>query len=455
MHRQEHSPQRSIGPYEILTSLGQGGGGEVYRAWDPRLHREVALKILRDQADRSPDRVRRFVHEARAASALNHPNIVTVFDASVEGERPYIVSELIDGATLREEIGRGPLSLKRQLDLATQIADGLAAAHEAGIVHRDLKPENIMIARGGRAKIVDFGLAWSGAAPPVAADAAAVTLDSQTQTELGLRAGTAPYMSPEQARGAPSDFRSDQFSFGQILYELAAGRPPFRRDTAPATLHAILNEELPVAPIQGRLPLMLQWIIERCLAKDPAERYGTTADLHRDLRTLRDRLGEAMTRESAARPQSSRAWRRAALAAGGGIAIAAIALALAPALTTPDRATPRFTPLTTAPEYEGFPAWSPDGNAIAYSANVNGVLQIFQRDPLLPSPSRVTDSHFDCRSPFWSHDGRSEERFSRNASVLPSGETAPALALRTMTCGRPPLAGTDQIASPSSAGDMK
>jgi serine/threonine protein kinase len=404
MHRHERARQRAFGPYEILTSIGRGGGGEVYRAWDPRLRREVALKILRDQADSNPERVTRFVREARAASALNHPNIVTVFDASVEGDSPYIVSELIDGPTLRDEMARGPVPIKRMLDLATQIADGLAAAHEAGIVHRDLKPENIMLTRAGRVKILDFGLAWSGA--PAADDGQAVELGSQTQTEPGLRTGTVPYMSPEQARGAASDFRSDQFSFGLIVYELATGRPAFRRDTPAATLHAIINDDVPLAGIQGRLPLLLQWIVERCLAKDPGERYGTTADLHRDLRTLRDRLGEAVAREGGtAAPRVAR-WRRAALFGLPLLAIGAIAAAAWSSGADDSGATPRFMPLTTAPEYEGFPAWSPDGNAIAYAAEVRGVLQIFQRDPLLPSPSPVTDAPFDCRSPFWSHDGK-------------------------------------------------
>jgi Tol biopolymer transport system component len=404
MHGHERPRSRSFGPYEILTSLGQGGGGQVYRAWDPRLHREVALKILREQPGPSSERVVRFVREARAASALNHPNIVTVFDASVEGDSPYIVSELIDGPTLREEIGRGPVALKRVLDLATQIADGLSAAHEAGIVHRDLKPENIILTRGGRAKILDFGLAWPGV--PAAAGGEPVGLESQTQTELGLRAGTVPYMSPEQARGVASDFRSDQFSFGLILYELVAGRPPFRRDTPAATLHAIINDDVPAAAIQGRVPLLLQWIIERCLAKDPVERYGTTADLHRDLRMLRDRLGEAVARDAKGAPAPPPRWQRAALAGVTAIAVTAVAALVWSSTRVPAARVPLFTPLTTTPPYEGFPAWSPDGNAIAYSADVNGTLQIFQRDPLSPSPSLVTDAKFDCKMPFWSHDGK-------------------------------------------------
>jgi len=230
------APQSSFGPYKILTELDRGGAGEVYRAWDPRLEREVALKILRDRSDRDPDRIVRFVAEARAASALNHPNIVTVFDAAVDGDTPYIVAELIDGRTLRDELRGGALPLKRLLDVATQIADGLAAAHEAGIVHRDLKPENVMVTRTGRVKIVDFGLARSGAFRPL--DATPISDDGQTETEPGLRAGTVPYMSPQQARGATTDFYTDQFSFGLILYELALGRPAFRKETPAATLDA-------------------------------------------------------------------------------------------------------------------------------------------------------------------------------------------------------------------------
>jgi serine/threonine protein kinase len=205
-----------LGSYEIRTPLGRGGVGEVYRAWDPRLEREVALKILHERTEIDPDRVWRFVAEARAASALNHPNILSVFDAAVDGATPYIVSELIEGDSLRAEVRRGPVPLRRLLDLATQIADGLSEAHAAGIVHRDLKPENIMITAAGRAKILDFGLArTTGLQTP---GAVPTEFDGQTQTESGLLIGTIPYMSPEQASGSPTDFRSDLLSLGLILY---------------------------------------------------------------------------------------------------------------------------------------------------------------------------------------------------------------------------------------------
>jgi serine/threonine protein kinase len=201
--------------------------GEVYRAWDPRLEREVALKILSNRREMTPERVSRFVAEARAASALNHPHIISVFDAAVDGATPYIVSELIEGESLRQLIGTGPVSVKRVLTLAVEIADGLSEAHAAGIVHRDLKPDNIMVTRAGRAKILDFGLAQpTGLHGP--ADLPRDAAD-ETLTEPGMRAGTIPYMSPEQARGSSTDFRTDQFSFGLMLYELTTGRPPAPR----------------------------------------------------------------------------------------------------------------------------------------------------------------------------------------------------------------------------------
>jgi Tol biopolymer transport system component len=403
------------GPYEIVSLLGEGSSGQVYRAWDPRLEREVALKVLRQRSETDPARVRRFIGEARAASALNHPNIVTVFDAAVDGDTPFIVSELVDGKSLREELGRGSIPIKRTLDLATQIADGLSAAHAAGIVHRDLKPDNIMVTRAGRAKIVDFGLARPGGFErhdPVAAEIEP-SANERTQTELGLRAGTIPYMSPEQARGSTTGFRSDQFSFGLILFEMVSGRPAFRRETPAATLDAIINDEPPLAALDPRMPLQLRWIIERCLAKDPEERYGVTGDLHRDLRTLRDRLSEVAAREATtAASAPATVWRRGLIVTAAGLiaAVAAIMVLSNRATTEPspmDLAALRFTPLATENVYEGFPAWSPDGQHIAYVAERDGTLQIFTRRLGSPEPAaQVTHEQYDCRYPFWSPDSR-------------------------------------------------
>ena len=279
----------SFGPYHILGPLGAGGMGQVYRARDTRLQRFVAIKILHEHAALDPERQRRFAQEAAAASALNHPNILTVYDVGVDGGVQYFVSELIDGTSLRDEMNRGHMPLRRVVDLVHQIAEGLAAAHGAGIVHRDLKPENVMVTPDGRVKIVDFGLAKN-----VEDDASVVAARTTTQTAEGLIMGTVPYMSPEQARGSPADFRSDQFALGIVLYELATGSHPFRRETPVQTMSATIAEEPPdPATVNPNLPVVLRWMIRRLLAKVPRDRFAHTADLAADLRTIRENLAEA------------------------------------------------------------------------------------------------------------------------------------------------------------------
>ncbi len=400
------APHAPLGPYELLELLGSGGGGEVYRAWDPRLEREVAVKILHRRSPIDAGRLQRFVAEARAAGTLNHPNIVTVFDVSVDGDAPYIASELIDGQSLRDEVRRGRVALKRALDLATQIADGLSAAHDAGIVHRDLKPENIMVTRTGRAKILDFGLTRIGLD---AAGGATTSSGDVTETEGGLRSGTVPYMSPEQALGAPTDCLTDQFSFGLILFEMLTGRPAFRRDTPAATLHAIINDDLPpLSSLGPKTPVQLRWIIERCFAKHPGDRYASTADLHRELRMLRDRLTEVTEREAAPPWLFTSGWRVAMFA---GVIVAALAAAIVLTLSIAggdviDLSAVRFAPLATEAAYEGFPAWSPNDEVVAYSADVGGVLQIFTRRLSSSGSVQVTFGNFDATQPFWSHDGK-------------------------------------------------
>ncbi len=344
--------------------------------------------------------------EARAASALNHPNIVTVFDAAFDGDTPYVVSELIAGRTMREEIRAGAVSPKRLLDLGTQIADALSAAHDAGIVHRDLKPENIMITAAGRVKIVDFGLAnlvgFRSAGEPEE------DTDGRTRTAWGLRSGTVPYMSPEQARGVVSDYRSDQFSLGLILFEMATGRPAFSRDTPAATLDAIINDELQQASgINARMPVMFRWIVERCLAKDPSERYAATSDLHRDLKTLRDRFSEASPGHAQPVVPAGRVRAARILAAAGIVALvtAGVLFAFSRDASAPVN-TAQFDPIATDSAYEGFAAWSPDGQTIAYVAEVNDTLQLFTRRLSSAGSAQITEAPYDCKYPFWSPDGR-------------------------------------------------
>jgi len=271
--------------------------GEVYRARDTNLGREVAIKVLPEEFSESRDRLARFEQEARAASALNHPNILTVYDLGSEQGRAYIAMELVDGKSLRELLESGPLPQRKGLDLAAQIADGLAKAHSAGIVHRDLKPENIMVSKDGFAKILDFGLAKL--TQPAEQDVSNLPTAAPATTP-GMIMGTVGYMSPEQASGNAVDFRSDQFSFGAIGYEMATGKKAFARNTSAETLAAIIRDEpVPVGEINPKVPSPVRWIVERCLSKDPEDRYASTKDLARDLKSVRDHLSEASTSSAA------------------------------------------------------------------------------------------------------------------------------------------------------------
>ena len=292
-----------FGNYEILSAIGAGGMGEVYCARDCRLGRQVAIKTLSGQFAPSQEHLQRFEREARSASALNHPNIVTIFELGQVDGTYYIAMELVQGVLLRELIARGTMPLRKVMHIATQIAEGLAKAHETGVVHRDLKPENLMVSQDDFVKILDFGLA------KLANSKDGIT-DSLTQTIPGTVMGTAGYMSPEQANGEELDFRSDQFSFGSVLYEMVTGQPPFRRATPAETMVAILREEpAPVATLNPQAPAPLCWLLERCLAKKPEGRYASTLDLARDLAAIRDRVGDTAAKEAVTRPSNLPAQR--------------------------------------------------------------------------------------------------------------------------------------------------
>jgi predicted ATPase/serine/threonine protein kinase len=294
------SPGTRFGSYEILERLGAGGMGEVYRARDTRLEREVAIKTLPLGLCSHPQALSRFDQEARSACALNHPNIVTIYELGhVDGTR-YIAMELVIGETVRKLLDSGPIPFRKAVSLAAQIADALAKAHAIGIVHRDLKPENLMVSGDATAKILDFGLAKLHAVNPTPDSDASTTI-----TEHGTVLGTVGYMSPEQATGEEVDFRSDQFAFGSVLYEMVTGSPAFRKKTPAETMAAILRDEperLRSEMLQAPPPFL--WIVERCLAKNPKERYGSTQDLARDLAAVRDRLAEASARPAESRPNN-------------------------------------------------------------------------------------------------------------------------------------------------------
>ena len=301
--------------------------GEVYRAHDSRLARDIAIKVLPTELASDPQRLSRFEREARAASALSHPNIVTVYDVGTSNSVSYMAIELIDGKTLHDLLVPGPLPIRELLGIAAQVADGLAAAHEAGIIHRDLKPRNVMVSRSGFAKILDFGLAKVQEPVPGAPASSREETAPQLGTTLstpGLLVGTTDYMSPEQARGKSVDFRSDQFSFGSILYEMTTGRRAFSHATPADTLTAILRQDpIPIAQLRPDSPPPLRWIIDRCLAKSASDRYASTQDLASELQGLKEHLREV----SGERPvlAEARRSRRAATS----ILVAGIALAAA------------------------------------------------------------------------------------------------------------------------------
>jgi Tol biopolymer transport system component len=280
------TPGSKLGPYEVLEQIGAGGMGEVYRARDSRLEREVAIKVLPSSLSSDSDRVRRFEQEARAVGALNHPNVLAIYDVGTWEGSPYLVSEFLEGETLRKRLDSGVLPSRKGLDYAQQVAQGLAAAHEKGIVHRDLKPENIFITRDGRVKVLDFGLAKL-IRPESMSAAQTLAGYSESATAPGQVLGTVGYMSPEQVRGVATDHRSDIFSFGAILYEMFSGERAFKRDSAVETMSAILKEEPPELAETGKqVPPGLDRIVRHCLEKNPEERFQSARDISFDLGSL-------------------------------------------------------------------------------------------------------------------------------------------------------------------------
>src|SRR5499427_6827173 len=310
-----------LGPYEILAPLGAGGMGEVYRARDERLKRDVAIKVLPSSFASDTERLRRFEQEAQAAGALNHPNITAVHDLGSHDGAPYIVTELLEGETLRARLSGGAINVRKATDYAVQIAKGLAAAHEKGIIHRDLKPENLFLTNDGRVKILDFGLAKL--TQPESASGPQTNLPTAAGTEPGVVMGTLGYMSPEQVKGKSADQRSDLFAFGAILYEMLSGQRAFHRDSAAETMSAILREEPPdLSATNKSVQPGLERIVRHCLEKNPEERFYSMRDVAFDLEALSG-LSAPQTPSTVAASRPRRAVP--ALAAILGIALAAAA----------------------------------------------------------------------------------------------------------------------------------
>ncbi len=387
--------------------------GEVWRARDARLGREVAIKVLPESLAADQDRLSRFEREARSASALNHPGIVTIYEVGTTDSVSWIAMELVQGSTIREIIADGAMPPKRLLVLAAQIADALAKAHEAGIVHRDLKPENLMVSRDGFVKILDFGLAKLAGTGESDVTSAQTVGDPTTP---GMVLGTVGYMSPEQATGRRVDFRSDQFSFGSVVYEMLTGKRAFSRGSTAETLVAVIREE--PEPLEAAAPLSpfaLRWMLERCLAKDPGQRYLSTRDLALELANMRDHLSD-LSREQVALPVSpgSRSRRRWTAAAAG----TALLLLLAPLgllfrraprenTAPPMRFTIPVPPGTTysPPEVSRGLSVSPDGTRLVIEAYSKGRRRLFVR-PLDSEEATELEGSLDATGHFWSPDGR-------------------------------------------------
>jgi len=351
------APGEKVGPYEVVAQLGEGGMGEVYRANDSRLHRAVALKII-GLTGSGADRLRRFEQEARSIAALNHPNIVAIYDVGTHGETPFLVTELLEGETLRDRLTRGPLPVRKAIEIATQIAQALSAAHERGIVHRDLKPENIYLTRDGHTKLLDFGLAKEQTSE--AALGATVT---GTSTTPGTVMGTVGYMSPEQVRGLPADHRSDIFSFGTVLYEMLSGKRAFTGGSSVETMHSILNDDPPeIDTTTARIPPGLERIVRHCLEKNPVDRFQSARDLTFALAALSGSETSLILPAQKAQPDRRLLYWAIAGAIAVVALIAGLALLYPPATSKPER---MAFAIPTQGEVSQ-QAISPDGTMLAY-----------------------------------------------------------------------------------------
>ena len=408
--RSQLAPGRELGPYVIEAHLGSGGMGDVYRVRHLRLKREVAIKVLPASFAGDSDRIARFEREARAASALNHPNIVQIYDIADADGVPFIAMEYVAGKTLGGLIGRKRLRLNEALKYAVQMADALATAHSVGIIHRDLKPSNIMVTENGMVKVLDFGLAkLTETATGGFGETVTTNIPEGPGTEEGTIVGTAAYMSPEQAEGKKVDARSDIFSFGCVLYEMVTGRRAFHGDSKVSILSAILKEDpKPVSSITPDAPRDLEKIVSRCLRKDPERRFQHMDDLKLALLDLKEESESARLAVSASSgPGERRSLRRWALVGIVVLLLAAVGVELwlqRPAF----HAVPKTLPLTSYPGRQRTPAFSPDGKQVsfAWDGEQGGNFDIYVKLLDAGVPLRLTSNPAAEWSPAWSPDGR-------------------------------------------------
>jgi len=455
------TPGARLGAYEILNVLAAGGMGEVYRGRDPRVGRDVAIKILPADVAADPDRLRRFEQEARMIGSLNHPNLLTLFDVGETGGQRYLVTELIEGETLRSQIERGPLPPPRAAAIAADIARGLAAAHAKGIVHRDLKPENVMVTRDGRVKILDFGIAKLRT--PASEPDAATMASPLTQPYTVL--GSAGYMAPEQVRGLPADERADVFALGAIVFEMLTGRRAFARDSQIETFNAILRDDPPAPSGAQSAGGSLDRIVRRCLEKDPENRFQSARDLAFALDAL------AINAPTAVAGRANIA-RRSRVIAGGGLAVvAAVAVGVLAFFARTERSaihgpTARFD--ITAPDGQTFvntPAVSPDGRQVAFvtvpknqqaqggsaAATPRLWLRRFDRDD-----ARVLGGTEGSQFPFWSPDSRSIAFFADGRLKRINTDTDVAVTIADAPSGRGGVWNDDDhiIFAPTASGGL-
>jgi eukaryotic-like serine/threonine-protein kinase len=407
-------PGQGIGAYKILALLGRGGMGVVYRARDERLRREVAIKVLPASLAHDADRLRRFEQEAHATSALNHPNILTIYDIGAHEGAPFIVAELLEGEELRAQLESGALPARRALEYALQITQGLAAAHEKGIVHRDLKPENLFVTKDGRVKILDFGLAKLGPPQPGVVDTGAPT--QKRLTDPGVVMGTVGYMAPEQVRGQETDHRADIFAFGVILYEMLSGQRPFRGDSAIEVMNAILKEEPPeLGETNAKISPQIEKLVRRCLEKKPERRFQTTYDLGFALEALSTSSGARLETQAALPVVSdsvglSGVFGQARLAWAVTAALLLAPLGVIWAYFTRQPATDarvmKFSILPPEQERVGGIALSPDGRRLTFTAmDSTGKSRLYLR-PLDALAAQPLAGAGNALYPFWSPDSR-------------------------------------------------